>query len=539
MDNFLDTLKGDSPSLQLIGKWGYKIYKERELVLMYIHLIIAALFPIYTGSHASLRRPPSAQIPERSSETENYEDDDDEIEVQTPMEGLTPSDAIMLPIFAGITLSFLYLVIKWLKDPALLNKILGWYFSTLGVVGVGKLLADGMNVGITFIFPLVWSTRRETFHVDPLLREQTSGAVSPTRTLAHQKSTGKTNPFPGLFSRIQFPKAINETLWDLRSLLTDHWIFKAYFHGLLSLKTKVRFNDVLGYLLGLVAIIAYNFSGKAWFFTNLMGFGFSYGALTLMSPTTFWTGSLVLAGLFFYDITMVFYTPLMITVATSLDVPIKLVFPGPGHDSMLGLGDVVLPGIVMALALRFDLHLYYLKKQRYLTEASSPGSSSAEPQLIKAPYKEATGNWGELFWTRRFRGTSNENPTVADNARFPKVYFTASIIGYVIGMLATLIALSIYKHGQPALLYLVPGVLISLWGTALIRGEVNEMWRYTEDGGIGENREKKLEKSTKENGTAKFERKEKADTAHPVFVFALYASKKSTLQLKKANAIEE
>jgi hypothetical protein len=27
-----------------------------------------------------------------------------------------------------------------------------------------------------------------------------------------------------------------------------------------------------------------------------------------MSPTTFWTGSMVLAGLFVYDIVMVFYT---------------------------------------------------------------------------------------------------------------------------------------------------------------------------------------------------------------------------------------
>ena len=74
-----------------------------------------------------------------------------------------------------------------------------------------------------------------------------------------------------------------------------------------------------------------------------------------MSPTTFWTGSLVLAGLFVYDIVMVFYTyvnlfntfvdtkssssPMMITVATKLEAPIKLVFPGPGRGSMLGLGD--------------------------------------------------------------------------------------------------------------------------------------------------------------------------------------------------------
>ena len=40
----------------------------------------------------------------------------------------------------------------------------------------------------------------------------------------------------------------------------------------------------------------------------------------------------------------------MVTVATSLDVPIKLVFPGPVRSSILGLGDIVIPGIVIALA---------------------------------------------------------------------------------------------------------------------------------------------------------------------------------------------
>src|SRR6202035_2060452 len=104
--------------------------------------------------------------------------------------------------------------------------------------------------------------------------------------------------------------------------------------------------DAIGFIIGAVCVAAYNMNGKPWYLTNLMSFGFCYGTLQLMSPTTFWTGSLVLAGLFIYDIVMVFYTPLMVTVATKLDVPIKLVFPGPKRGGMLGLGDVVLPGIM-------------------------------------------------------------------------------------------------------------------------------------------------------------------------------------------------
>ena len=82
---------------------------------------------------------------------------------------------------------------------------------------------------------------------------------------------------------------------------------------------------MLGIVLGMIAIALYNILDKPWYMTNIIGFGFCYGTLQILSPTTFWTGTMVLAGLFVYDIVMVFYTPMMVTVATSLEVPIKLV----------------------------------------------------------------------------------------------------------------------------------------------------------------------------------------------------------------------
>lgn len=42
----------------------------------------------------------------------------------------------------------------------------------------------------------------------------------------------------------------------------------------------------------------------------------------------------------------------------------------------------------------------------------------------------------------------------------------------------------VYNHGQPALLYLVPGVTGSLWLTGWVRGEIKDMWGYTEDGSL-------------------------------------------------------
>jgi len=211
----------------------------------------------------------------------------------------------------------------------------------------------------------------------------------------------------------------------------------------------------------------------------------------------------------------VFYTPMMVTVATSLDVPIKLVFPGPKRGGMLGLGDVVLPGIVMALALRFDLYLHYLRKQIPANSATSFGT----PKPIKAAYAEATSLWGERFWT-----SSSKEANVADAARFQKTYFKASIVGYVVGMLTTLVVLNYFNHAQPALLYLVPGVLISLWGTAWVRGEIPLMWGYTEDGSLEDNEESDKPRDTKEEAEKKAEEKEKKrskEHAHHVFLFSL------------------
>ena len=46
-------------------------------------------------------------------------------------------------------------------------------------------------------------------------------------------------------------------------------------------------------------------------------------------PTSCRAGALLLTGLFFYDIFWVFGTPVMVSVAKSLDAPIKLLFPRP------------------------------------------------------------------------------------------------------------------------------------------------------------------------------------------------------------------
>lgn len=198
----------------------------------------------------------------------------------------------------------------------------------------------------------------------------------------------------------------------------------------------------------------------------------------------------------------------MVTVATNLDVPIKLVFPHSKRGGMLGLGDVVLPGIFMALALRFDLYLYYLRKP-----APSAVSHSLTPDSNPKPtYEPATGRWGDRFWTSALPKSALPSEVAA--AAFPKVYFYASVVGYVVGMIVTLVVLNVFNHAQPALLYLVPGVLIAVWGTALCRGELKLIWNYTEAETMDDEEEKpKDRKDSKdtETDTEKEEKKEQKE----------------------------
>ena len=188
----------------------------------------------------------------------------------------------------------------------------------------------------------------------------------------------------------------------------------------------------------------------------------------------------------------------MITVAKKVDAPIKLVFKSSSRSSMLGLGDIVVPGLLMALALRFDLYMYYKRQIQYQPiEASSDNTSSSTDQALttttemqfrrtKTPFVESEGQWGNRFWTTKL-GNLMPNPacgSVRAATAFPKPYFYASIAGYFLGMILTLTMLQVFKHGQPALLYLVPCVTGSVWLTGLVRGELKDVWGYTEDGSL-------------------------------------------------------
>ncbi|KND89915.1 putative intramembrane protease [Tolypocladium ophioglossoides CBS 100239] len=465
------TFNGTSTALGFI--------QDLDFMVLELKLLAGAMGIIYLGSHAALRRPPSA-LPTESKKP-GQKDDADEARFS---QGLELTDAIMFPLIAAAMLSGLYYLIQWLKDPAILNEVLRWYMSTMSVASLLTLYAHGMELGTSFVFPRFFRGR------DGSLRKVDQKAKAVAGVGA------ETNPLPGPFAALAYSGRARKAVWGLRSLLTRHWNIKFFVHGVFEEKAKIKFAHMMALLLSLATGLAY-FSTSSPFLSNMLGYGMCYGSFLVLSPTDILIGSLVLIGLFFYDIYMVFYTPYMVTVATKLDVPIKLTFEAASRKSILGLGDIIVPGMLIGWALRLDLWIHYIEKIKYestdLTILEKDGASGQvvkrsenKYKEVKARYVDVKGKWGDALWTRGtlFLTRYRQLPVELAAADFPKPYFYASMVGYLLGMVATLTMLLVFKQGQPALLYLVPGVLGSLLLTALVRGEMKEIWTYTEDGSL-------------------------------------------------------
>lgn len=193
----------------------------------------------------------------------------------------------------------------------------------------------------------------------------------------------------------------------------------------------------------------------------------------------------------------------MVTVATTVDAPMKLIVETGTKTNILGLGDIAVPCMLIALALRFDLWMHYQAKVKQVPDtAGSKGESESESHeseeekkeviaaskgryvQLRSPYVDVTGRWADWMHTLPSPPwkPSGALPKEVTAASFGKPYFYAAIGGYAVGLVAAMVLSVVFKHGQPALLYLVPGVIGPLCLTAILRGEMRYMVAYNEDG---------------------------------------------------------
>lgn len=307
------------------------------------------------------------------------------------IETMQQKDAWLFPVIGSGVLLGLYLLFKFFNDKYL-NVLLHIYFTLLGSFSIGQLIEEKIN-------------KKEPFS-----------------TFEKQD----------LFSIPKIP----------------------YFNPEGSKITKL---NIVTFAFGLIIGLIY-FLKRNWILNNLLGMAFSIFGIENLMLGEYKVGLILLSLLFFYDIFWVFYTPVMVSVAKNIEGPVKLMFPklqdaidkikrekpdeyaGKAYDprefNMIGLGDIVIPGVYVALMLRFDIYLF----------------KKAKKEISKFEFS--------------FKNMK---------------YFFVTFTFYNLGIIITLCSMYFFNHAQPALLYLVPCTLFSSTLTALQAKEINELWKFNEE----------------------------------------------------------
>lgn len=71
------------------------------------------------------------------------------------------------------------------------------------------------------------------------------------------------------------------------------------------------------------------------------------------------------------------------------------------------------------------------------------------------------------------------------NGSGKKTYFYSAMVGYILGLIVTLIVMYSFKAAQPALLYIVPGIAGAVFAQALYQGEVQKLWSFNDEEATG------------------------------------------------------
>lgn len=221
-----------------------------------------------------------------------------------------------------------------------------------------------------------------------------------------------------------------------------------------------------------------------WVMQDVFGACMCVSFLKVIRLNSIRVASILLIVAFFYDIFFVFVTPyffhgksVMITVATSggppkadalwcekypddkdcqggNPLPMLLAIPKlmdyTGGNSLLGLGDIVLPGLLLSFAARFDAAKTLL---------GVFGGGNGSRRSYNCPEQEQC-----------------ERMCCLSESLCRGGYFWPLVVAYGIGLAMANTAVYLMNMGQPALLYLVPCCLGTMSYIGWRRNELHQLW---------------------------------------------------------------
>ena len=184
-------------------------------------------------------------------------------------------------------------------------------------------------------------------------------------------------------------------------------------------------------IISIIIVIIWLIS-KNWIFNNFLAFCIVFTILSVFHINTLKVCAIILGLTFIYDVFWVYVSSslfeknVMSTVAIQLNLPIKIEFPvilgnNPLRNCViLGLGDIVIPGLVVKFCKSFDIQMK------------------------------------------------------------TNIYYKYSIIFYIFGLLSCGFVLILFNYPQPALLFLCPSLIFGISIVSYKRGEFNKIWNGIE-----------------------------------------------------------
>ncbi|CCE62538.1 hypothetical protein TPHA_0C03870 [Tetrapisispora phaffii CBS 4417] len=447
---------------KLTNELGFMITKlvfSYSVYINYFILTVLALSLVIVGSFGSITSIPYTALPPTKIHplfhpTDLDVDQDCHIVYKNDKDSKKKHDimdekhAIILPITSSIALCGLYIVIKkfevqWLK-----------YVMWMLTLNMKIVNLPSTKFVVTYIFhafsrtltsitrkwdPLSYSPRfRLTLSDDNEAINANSGIITNFGYKEYLESDDSKLYYQATIDEIDKDSSIKffyrREFIEPSSVTAKRQIFNIYFDNA----------SFYAFIFSLISTVMYHYFSDNWLMTNIVSVNMAIWAISNLKLKNLRSGTLILVALFFYDIFFVFGTDVMVTVATNIDLPVKLTVPTKFNTSeskfefaMLGLGDIALPGMFIAMCYKFDI------------------------------------------WKYHYDNTDTEFHLL--NKKYAGKYFIVACASYTLALVTCMVALTIYNTAQPALLYIVPSLVISTVLTALISREFNLFWTFQYD----------------------------------------------------------
>ena len=275
-------------------------------------------------------------------------------------------------------------------------------------------------------------------------------------------------------------------------------------------RVKDVLSSLISYSIGLAwVIIAFTHVNPLqntfyWVIQDVLGVCYCIYVMSIIHINTIMVGTILLVLVFFYDVFYVFLSPYIFGTSVMVDVatggiaqgealncykypsdhkcsgsqaplPMMLVFPWVldyrGGFSMIGLGDIVLPGLLISFASRYDGAKFLTRKVSEMSSSSSgnaneengDGSAAASEDMEYIPTvnrKQALVNGMKDFFKNMKKG-----------------YFGPMMVAYAVGLSAAYAAVYGMERGQPALLYIVPACLGTMFVLGKRKRQLSDLWQ--------------------------------------------------------------